>query len=1170
MSGIAASVRQRFLPVFAAGLLACLAVGNAQAQTPVPLRAGDHDSYARLVFDWPELPGFSIDNRGTQLAVRFDRPLRVDPGAAVARLPEFLLGAQVGADGRSVTFDLRAPMGANGFAIGNSVVVDLRPAGAPQSDAQAAQGASSPPTFVPVRVGLHDGFTRLVFEWPVTPAYQAAQQDGRAVVNFSGRGVIDSRALVGKLPPALRDPASRVAAGETEFSLAIPSDARLRTFTANRNIVLDVITDQAAALAAASAAGNTAAASSGSPTPTPPQPASTPQPAPTPATTAPGAGGGSAPAAASPQPVLPARPAASGQGAASAEVAEDVEENEFGEDLSEFNAEDQAEIDQIAAEEAALAAARASGLLEIRTADETKHQAGAVLIRLRFEWTDPIGAAVLRRGQDVWAVFDRREPLDLAPLRAQGSPYITRLEQLPVPNATVLRMRVPDLSINPVAKREGFDWVIAFRQSPSKPLDQIVMEADVDPDLGPYLLFLTNSPGRIFSFPDTDVGDQLLVATLGESGTGMDGARHYPEFDLPVTAQGLVVIPKSPEVKLSSQENGFVLSGPEPGLFISGIAPETPVTSANLLDKRRLFNFTKWKRADDEDDTYISALNRVLREATTAPEEEREQARLDVARFYLARGYGPEALGVLNVMTTDDRALQDDPRIKALKAAANLLTGRVEEARREWNDSIFDSYAEAALWRAAVLATAGQHKQAQLLFKSGESQLRNYPQPLKGMLAILRIETALANRDLRTADSVINDLDKDKHVLDRHILGDMRYHQARVKAARTDFDQATEIWEELRTGPDRKNAARAEQALINLGLKQDQISREEAIDRLNKLRYLWRGDRFELMVMRRLGELYLAGNEYLKGLGVYREAVSFFPDDPVAADIAGQMSGIFRDLFLEGGADALPPLRALAIYDEFRELTPTGPDGDRLVENLVDRLAAVDLLGRASRLLEHQIEYRLKAEERARAGAKLALIYLLDQKPLKAVDTLNRTEFINLPEQIAKDRSRIRAKANFEMGDPDETIKLLAGDIEPEADLLRRDVYWRQENWQEVAKVLQRLADNPPPEPEMGIPDDRARHVLNWAVALFFDNDEAGLSQLRQIYGPAMRYSSLGDIFDFIVTPGTSIDDLETVIREADRTESFNAFLENYRNRLLQPASAPAPAPAAEAEAPKA
>ena len=79
--------------------------------------------------------------------------------------------------------------------------------------------------------------------------------------------------------------------------------------------------------------------------------------------------------------------------------------------------------------------------------------------------------------------------------------------------------------------------------------------------------------------------------------------------------------------------------------------------------------------------------------------------------------------------------------------------------------------------------------------------------------------------------------------------------------------------------------------------------------------------------------------------------------------------------------------------------------------------------------------------------------------------------------------------------------------------------------------------------------------MVNWAVALKLDKDDAGLAQIRELYGPAMNISPFRDVFNYIVAPndqgGAS---LQASLQQLAGGDGFNAFMENYRDRLLTPA----------------
>ena len=277
----------------------------------------------------------------------------------------------------------------------------------------------------------------------------------------------------------------------------------------------------------------------------------------------------------------------------------------------------------------------------------------------------------------------------------------------------------------------------------------------------------------------------------------------------------------------------------------------------------------------------------------------------------------------------------------------------------------------------------------------------------------------------------------------------------------------------------------------------------------------------------------------------------------------------------------MPPLTALALYDEFRELTPAGPDGNIMIQKLAERLVDVDLLKRAADLLEHQVKFRLQGEERAVVGAKLALIRLLDRDPTAAIEALRTTAYSRLPEELDDDRRRIQARAYFEIGRVQDAVELLAGDVSRNADLLRADIQWKSENWPEAAKALQRFAGEPP---AAGTTYDRAdaQVVLNWAVALRLSKDEAGLSVLRELYGPAMEASPMANAFQFIASPSGAGEplDIENITSRIAETNMFEAFLAEYlednKKRLLKTKTPPptpdpaGPGPAEPAATPQA
>lgn len=1119
--------------------------GAAYAED-VAVRGWSHAKFGRLVFDWPLSVEYTAAIKNRQLSVRFDKPIETRFDAALGNLGDYVSRASISQDGRTAQFSLKNEFTLRSFRNENAIVLDLRRPNQPAAKKVPQLG---------VRIGEHPTYTRLVFDWKRAVDYDAALQNGRLQVSFDKPATVDLAALRRQLPPDVRNPKATARDNGLDIALNVTDGTRLRHFRSGTKVVVDLLVKSDTARK-----------------PEPKKPAQEPKKA---APSVPDTTPRDSLLAAAQKAIAEAKEQAERQVASAKPrrlIPEKKPEPESPAE-AEPTAQPEAPVIEKVAEAPDVKAAevpatespsepKRTGFIAnaVRESNaSTTNQAKPPLVSLTFEWPEPVGAAVFERAGYVWVIFDKRTPIDLAPLRESGKGLVSRIEQLPVGNATVLRM-VPSADVGVAARRNGTNWSVEFRRGRTRPEIQVGIDVDPDAEGGGRLFFPVVEAGSLIRLPDPEVGDMIQVATLQASGHGVAGQRAYPEFQILASAQGIAVVGLNDDVELDKIEAGLVLTVPG-GLHISGISPDTTVgRGAPSARARRIFKLSEWQKSDEKN--YYTARQNLQNAVARQPVARRDAPRLKLAQFYFARGFAPEAKGVLEVIESSDSRTAANADFKALKGAVAALMGGTKVAARNLGDPRLEKYEEVQLWRGIAAAGAEQWKDAQLLFKQGDAVLHSYPEPLKSKLGLLRVETALKARDSGSAARWLSTLAKKTDNMTRGELATLRYLQGRLAFIEQDIDRATELWTGLQDSGDTWNASRAELSLINMGLLQSAISEEEAIERLEDLRYRWRGDEFELQVLRRLGGLYLDRDDYRGGLGTYRVIATYFPQHPDTKRIAQVMTDTFKKLYLNGLADELPPLTALALYDEFRELTPAGPDGNLMIQKLSERLVDVDLLNRAADLLEHQVKFRLQGEERAVVGAKLALIRLLDRDPEKAVKALRMTTFPRLPEQLDDDRRRIQARAVFEIGRVNDAIELLAGDVSRNADLLRADIQWRSENWQEAAKVLQRLAGDPPPE---GTTFDQteAQVVLNWAVALRLDRDEGGLDVIRELYGPAMAASPLSKAFQFIASASEADTplDLETITSRIADNGVFDAFLAEYladnKKRLLNSPVAP-------------
>src|ERR1041384_6226436 len=127
----------------------------------------------------------------------------------------------------------------------------------------------------------------------------------------------------------------------------------------------------------------------------------------------------------------------------------------------------------------------------------------------------------------------------------------------------------------------------------------------------------------------------------------------------------------------------------------------------------------------------------------------------------------------------------------------------------------------------------------------------------------------------------------------------------------------------------------------------------------------------------------------------------------------------FESLFLAGKGDAMPAIEALGLFYDYRELVPIGRRGDEMIRKLTDRLVAVDLLDQAAELLQHQVDHRLQGAARAQVATRLAVIYLINRKPDRALATLRATRADGLANELRDQRLLLEARALSETARPD-------------------------------------------------------------------------------------------------------------------------------------------------------
>lgn len=1174
-------------------LLGLLLMPLSPRAEPVDVLGTPGEGYERLLFAWPVDVDYSAERFGNTLVIRFSRPIEGDVAAAASGLGRYIASGRIGRDGRSAVIELTGNHRLRTTRNGNQIVVDLLPRGAsaPTPIAVAPQPAASPPSSptspgpvpsIRVRTGQHPTYDRIVFDWPARVEFQVEQEGASAQVRFARPASVDDAAVRRGLPPALRDFRTETTAGGLTATIPTPGGRSVNAFRSGSKVVVDVRRGTQSSPAAATPAVPKPAPAQPSasadipparvqPKPAPAVPkaevAPPPQAAPAPpvtVATAPPPAGAPAEATPSPQPTPPtatpvapsaAVPPPSGVQPSTPPLTQPtvgqlptlpaaaapapVPTNEEGEPTT-----------TLVSSFADAAPGRITGPQLPVTVLQS-----AETLSVRFEWAEPVAAVMFVRAGYLWVAFDQAVTFDFSALAAMDNQIVGRPEQVPVSTGAAMRFPLVE-GINPRVWRDGAIWVVDLQPQTSRPDVPLRVDAQMVSPQGPRLFVPVEGAGQPIILRDPEVGDGLFLVPVAPLSRGIDGDRRYSELTMLATVQGIAMRPRLDGVEVRNLPDGVAFTV-EGGLLLSGPAPRTGQESLNSrgfdglpagLPPGRIFDMSSWRRGEQAD--FLRERQAIQLRISEATSISRSSPRLELAQFYFARGLASEAIGLLRTIEQSDEDLAGRPDVRALRGASNFMLGRYAEAEEFLSDPALNGYSEAELWRGAASAGQGKWDEAVEHFARAGEISGGYPRNFTTELAMLAAEATIKAGDFRGAGSFLDVIAEGAPTPGEKARLD--FLRGRVLHAFGDIPAALEIWRRLSNGEDRWARVRSEEALIEHALEEGEIDTKQAADRLDELRYAWRGDRLEFELLHRLGELRLEENEYEKGLDALRQAVTYFPNNPETREVVGKLTKAFSSIFTGGAVDQMTPLQALSLYDEFRELTPVGEAGDKIIEALADRLVRVDLLDRASRLLDRQVKFRLQGTNKARVGARLALIHLLDRQPESALDALDESVSPGLGQDLARERRRLRARAVFELGDAQSALKLLEGDSTRESDLLRADIYWKIQNWVEAAKTFRQLVGNSGRDGSRLKPDV-AGFIVNWAVALALSDNADGLNRLRQIYSNQMDATRYREAFRLITNNTDSAPD--EFMRLSERFEEigqFQAFLSSYRDKLKQ------------------
>ena len=763
-------------------------------------------------------------------------------------------------------------------------------------------------------------------------------------------------------------------------------------------------------------------------------------------------------------------------------------------------------------------------------------------MRISLPFAVPTPAAMFRRGDSLWLVFDSNKPIDVSQLARDFGHIVRRADyESGGSGEGVVRLRL----VRPMlASLEADDngWVLKVGDSVAVPPQALSMSRLINGSKRGIVVPLEQA-GTLHHLTDPDLGTRLMAITALAPARGLMRPQNFVELRVLQSMHGVALEPLADDITADVTAEQVTISRPG-GLTLS---PESLVQQQQMSPTLRDGSLDPETWEKDRKAPFEKRQSELIANAAAAGEGTKRAARYDLARFYLANELSAEAKAVLTVALDDKANGGDEVTGSTLRALANVMLHRPEDALKDLAHPDIGGQKEAPVWRAMAQSRLGRWSEAHAAFKTVDKQVAALPTGLQRMVLLDRIRTGIEVKDFDTAARMVNDLNTIG--IPDDITASVAVLRGRIAENLGRKEDALKDYRTAAMSSDRRSAAQARLREIELMSKSGAMPRNEMIHELETLTTVWRGDETETQGLQLLASLYTGDGRYRDAFHVMRTALLAHPNADETRKIQDEAAKTFDALFLGDKGDALPPIEALALFYDYRELTPIGRRGDEMIRKLAERLVAVDLLDQAAELLQHQVDHRLTGAARAQVATRLATIYLMNHKPDHALASLQRTRSSELSNELRDQRLLLEARALSDIGRNDVALEVIANLKGREALRLRADIEWAAKHWRVAAEQIElmlgeRWKDFRP------LSESERMDVLRAAIGYTLSDESLGLVRLREKYAAKMAGTPDGHAFDVVSAPiGADSAEFQSVARRVADTDTLDAFLRDLNER---------------------
>ncbi|HEY0435020.1 MAG TPA: endoglucanase, partial [Phenylobacterium sp.] len=469
------------------------------------------------------------------------------------------------------------------------------------------------------------------------------------------------------------------------------------------------------------------------------------------------------------------------------------------------------------------------------------HVSGAQ-VQFSFAWANPAGAAVFRRGDAVWVVFDAPAVLDIGKA-PKGLTQYTAVQAVRGANYSALRFEAAH-GLPVFATLIGNTWTIALGPGDQGPPSLVrVLRDDAD---GPAALKAPVAGiTSIIQLPDPQAGDTLDVVTALGPAKGVASRRDYAQLTVLPSIQGLAIESRIDDLQVT--HDGDIVRMVRPiGLALSpNAAPQQARLDLDLphaAGMPGLIDYVNWPRTGPKGflPRYSVLLSAASAEGANKDRNAPTTARMALARFLVGSDLSFEAIGWLNDIGRENPQMMETAEFRGLRGIARVMARRYKEAEADFSAPVLSEDPSSALWRSYIASQQAQWVEARTQFAKGSEAFLQFPAVWKARFARADAQAALSQGDLAAADARIHLALADKTDVWEELA--TRLVQARILEQEGHKNRALKMYAAIATVPMESLSSKALLRATQIKLEIGKVTPLQAATVFDGLRYRWRGD----------------------------------------------------------------------------------------------------------------------------------------------------------------------------------------------------------------------------------------------------------------------------------------------------------------------------------------